>query len=383
MKTYLRSFTVEGLNLERLIRQAGEKDVALQGVRRDGARKLTGLVDEGSLETLREMADKGGWRFSEGRKHGLGRIEDFLRRRWALAVCLVLALSSAITASFAMWRVEIADAGVYEADIRAYLNEEGIRPLRWKASVDPAALRDALEWRYPKVAWVECGWRGVTLKIRVIEGVSAGDTLTHLGSADIVASRDGVVDSVVTVAGTPQVKAGDTVRKGQVLILGQERTSADATRPVSARGTVTARVWDGATVRMSAVRTETVYTGRTQETLTVVSPWFNLWAMPDSGFEHEDVSVRQLPLGGFLLPFSVRYETRMEATLHRKAADTEQIKAEAGVAAMRALRQKIGLGDDLVDKWVEYCMIEGDQLEATAFGERRLDIGVRQATAAP
>jgi hypothetical protein len=188
--------------LERLIRQAGEKEWPFRAsgaMARETRRSLWMKLSE----TLREMAEMGGWRSTKGASMAWAASRTSCADlAWPYALCWSL---SSRYASFAMWRVEIADAGVYEADIRAYLNEEGIRPLRWKASVDPAALRDALEWRYPKVAWVECGWRGVTLKIRVIEGVSAGDTLTHLGSADIVASRDGVVDSVVTVAGTPQV----------------------------------------------------------------------------------------------------------------------------------------------------------------------------------
>ena len=52
-----------------------------------------------------------------------------------------------------------------------------------------------------------------------------------------------------------------------------------------------------------------------------------------------------------------------------------QLRAEAAVAALRRLREKIGIHDDLVDKWVDYCMIEGEVMEAVATGERLIDIG--------
>ena len=55
--------------------------------------------------------------------------------------------------------------------------------------------------------------------------------------------------------------------------------------------------------------------------------------------------------------------------------DLDQAKAEAGLAALRALGQKIGRNEVFVDKWVDYCMIEGEILEAVAMGERRIDIG--------
>ena len=53
--------------------------------------------------------------------------------------------------------VELIDAGTYAGDVRAFLEETGVRPFIWKSRVDTAALKEALEWRYPKVAWVEVG----------------------------------------------------------------------------------------------------------------------------------------------------------------------------------------------------------------------------------
>ncbi|MGN0970796.1 MAG: sporulation protein YqfD [Aristaeellaceae bacterium] len=373
MKGVRRRFTVEGLNLERLLRQAGEAGIPLTALKRRG-RKIRGAAEESDLPRLQQLADKGGWRLTVGGRIGAGRVMDMLRRRVTLAVLCALVAAGITAASQLMWRVELVDAGVYEADMRQYLDEQGVRPVCWKAGVDPSALRDALEWRYPQAAWVEVGWRGTTLQIHVVSGTPVGDTVTVDGSGDVVASRDGIVDRIMTVAGTPQVQAGDLVRAGQVLIAGEERTSGGETRPVAARGIVMARVWDAASVRMSAMERATVYTGRTQQVQTVSLPWFDLWACEISGYEQEDVSVRTMPLGGLFLPFTIRWETRMEAHVSLQARDPEQLKAEAAVAALRRLRQKTGVADDFVDKWVDYSMIEGEILDAVAYGERMVDI---------
>ena len=373
MKAVRRRFTAEGLNLERLIRQAGEADIPLTALRRRG-RRIRGVAAEDDLPRLQQLADKGGWRLTVGGRVGAGRALDMLRRRAALAVLCLAAAAGLVAAAQLMWRVELLDAGVYEADIRQYLDGQGIRPVCWKSAVDPSALRDALEWRYPQVAWVEAGWRGTTLQIHVVAGIPAGEAVSIDGSGDVVASRDGIIDRVMTVAGTPQVKPGDLVKAGQVLIAGEERTSGGETRPVAARGTVMARVWDAASVRMSAMERSTVYTGRTQQVQTVSLPWFDLWKCHPSGYEQEDISVRTMPLGGLFLPFTVCWEKRMEAHVTLQFRDTEQLKAEAAVAALRRLRQKTGVADDFVDKWVDYSMIEGEILDAVAYGERIVDI---------
>ena len=340
MKPWPYTFTAEGLNIERLIRQAGEQGISLSGLKRSGPRRISGMVAEDELARLSELALAGGWRFEAGRRRGAGKWLDTLKRRWMLAVGCLLAAAALGVASQLVWRIEIIDPGIYAADMKSYLEILDVRPLRWKRSLDLGAIRDSLEWRYPEVAWIECGFRGMTLTVTVVEGVASGEALTHLGMGDVVAARDGVIESIVTLAGTPQVKAGDTVHKGQVLILGEERTNDDLVRPVSARGKVLARVWDGSSVRMSTRERETVYTGRQQQVYVAACPWFNLWTAEDSGFEQQDIAVRTMPLGGLFLPFTLRFETRMEADISLQSRDLEQVKTEAALAAMRGLRER-------------------------------------------
>lgn len=373
MKGYRRRFRAEGLNLERLILRAGADGIRLQRMRRKGS-KLSGIVAEGDLTRLRILAEQGGWRLQSGERVGMGRIEDWLCRRvWLVIGCLLTGIA-VVAAAQMMWRVDVVDGGIYEADIRQYLSEKGIHPLQWKRQIDLAALRDELEWRYPQIAWVEVGWRGVTLQIRIAEGTPSGKTISISGACDVVALRDGIVTSVVTVAGTPQVTVGEIVRKGQVLIQGVERVGQEQSQSVAARGCVQARVWDAAAVTMSVWETETVYTGRRYETVAVTLPWFPLWKGDDAVYDQEDVAVRLTPLGGIFLPAVIRQETHMEAKVNSKKRSAEQVKGEAGVAALRKLRQKIGNDDDLVDKWVEFAMIESEQVYAVAYGERIIDI---------
>lgn len=373
MKGCRRRFRIEGLNMERLIRQAGENGITLHALRRKG-RQISGTVAEDELTSLRALAERGGWRMEAGGRVGLGHLADQARGRLGLVIGGVIVSAMIAAASRMMWRVEVIGSETYAADIRQYLTEMGVQPVCWKGRVDPGKMRDALEWRYPEVAWIETGWRGVTLQIRVVEGTAPGETLSTDGSCDVVAARDGIISSIVTVAGTPVVQPGEIVRRGQVLIQGSERIAQGETRPVAARGTVMARVWDAASVTMSAYEQRTVYTGRRYETHSVTLPWFSLWKEGESPYAQEDVSLRVMPLGGVFLPLSVRWEEHLEAQVTRQKRDEGQIKGEAGVAAMRKLRQKIGLDDDLVDKWVEFSMIESEQVCAVAYAERVIDI---------
>lgn len=370
-------FTAEGLNLERLIRQAAEEQVMLRRMNRQG-RRLSACVPEKDLPTIASLCERGGWRFVPGRRHGAGRLMEMLLRRWPAGIMLVIASAVIIASSMTMWRVEIVDGGSYTADLRQYLDALGISPPRWKSTVDTAWLRDTLEWRYPDVAWVEVGWRGMTLHVTLHEGQPMGEAVSLDGCCDVVASRDGIIAYIVTLAGTPQVKPGDLVKTGDVLIAGEERGEKESVHPVAARGVVMARVWDGAAVSVSLTEKRTIYTGRAEEHLSVVTPWFPLWPETTSDYVIQDKSVAALPLGGLFLPVWVQRTHCMEAEITTEERNLDEVKAEAGVAALRKLRQKIGIGDKLIDKWIEYSMIKDGELQAVAYGERCIDIGQRR-----
>ena len=371
------AFTVEGLNTERFIRQAGGQGVRLTGLRRPAPRKVSAQAAEDDLPALQELALRGGWKLTIGARRGAGRAADWLRARWLLAAAAAIAGAVLLAASRVMWRIEIVDAGTYDADIRGALTELGVTVPALRSRVDIGALRDALEWRYPRIAWFECGWRGLTLVVRPVEGVLPRTDSDSGGACDVVASRDGVVQTIVTKAGTPVVKAGDIVRAGDVLIKGEERTSDGAVRPVAARGSVIARVWEGASVRMPATETVTIYTGNEQTVWTIRTPWFDLWPMGESPYAQYDTAVSQMPFGGIFLPMTLHIETRMEAQCTTRMRDMDDLEADAYEAAVRKLHEKVGFEESLIDIWGNCSMIDSENVLSVAIGEMRVEIGTR------
>lgn len=376
MKEWLVDIQLTGLNLERCLRGCGDAGIRLIDVQRYG-RTVHARVAENRLSELSSMTESGGWQLTVGRRHGMGRLLEAVSRRWVLCLAVLTALIMVMLSAHVMWRVEIRDGGAYLGDIRVALSEMGLRTPMWKRDVSLGELRDRLEYRYPKIAWIECGWRGSVLLITVHEGITAGEALSTSGCCDVVAARDGIVESVVTLAGTPVVKSGTTVRKGDVLIRGEERGADESVHPVAARGVVMARVWDAATVRLPATELRTVYTGRQTEKQTVALPWFDMTMADAQPYAQQDTGLRIMPLGGLFFPLTIHIETALEADITVQPREEKQLKAEAAVLALQKLREKIGLQDKLIDKWIEYSTIKDGVLQAVAYGERLLDISLR------
>lgn len=178
------------------------------------------------------------------------------------------------------------------------------------------------------------------------------------------------------------VKVGQTVRRGQVLIKGEERTADEGVRPVSARGEVKAYVWDAAAVRVSGKGMNTQYTGAVTEMLNVECPWFSLCRQREVPYASYDRTSHIIPLGGLFIPLTIRKDTCFETQMSPAVLEPEQIRAQASTLAMQKLREKIGLEDILIDKWVDMSTIDDGELQAVAYAKRIVDIGVRDDQAA-
>ncbi len=373
---FLVSFRMEGLSLERLLNLASEQSIMLHDLNRTGLKAVEGVCGESDYKKLAELAEQRGWKLTRLRHKRLSALRNWLKKRVAAAVGLVLCLALAAVALQFIWRIDILDAGPYESEIRLYLKEQDIHPGMWKRDVALAKMVSALEWRMPKVAWVQAYYRGTALVIRCVLGVPPPGVETEGGPGDVVAARDGILVSLLPLAGTPMCKPGDLVKQGQVLISGWERGTGEEKIPVKARGIATARGWVGVRVRIPLYEVHSEPTGRVTVSQAVQTPYFQVGEMETPEFLQADRTVEVWPIGGAWWPVYLRRETFEEVALSVVPREEADVKAEAGLAALRALSQKLGAGHEPVDKWVDYCMIEGRMLEATAIAEILADIAL-------
>ncbi|MBO4925297.1 MAG: sporulation protein YqfD [Clostridia bacterium] len=367
-------FTVRGLNLERLMNEAGKRKIRFMRVAKKGNRTAEITCTEKDWRTLSALARKKGYETGEARPVGWLRWLRFLGARWGLLAGAVLgAVLTAFSLRF-LWRVQIGNAGAYGADVRAFLEEKGIRPGMLRSEVDLSALREEMEWRWPAVQWVRAEWAGVTLRILLDEGVRAPQVETRGENGDVVAAEDGILLRLTVYAGTPAAKAGDLVRAGQVLIRGEERGRDGEAHPVKARGEAVARVWVAARCRMPLWEEKTLPTGKWQGRWVIETPFLSWSPREQPAYLTWDLETETLPLGGAWAPVRLRRETYWEAAAERTSRDAEETKRECAAAAMRLLAEAVS-GDETVDKWINFSMIEGDAVRAEAVAEVRRDIG--------
>ena len=136
--------------------------------------------------------------------------------RWLGLAFFITAIQ--VLASF-VWVVGVAvENGELpgEPRIREELREIGVRPGVSRGKIKKAHERilEELTIAFPEAAWIDVELRGVVVLVTM-----AGKTpppAEEEGPGDIVAAKEGLVSEVIVLEGTPLVKAGDMVSRGDL-----------------------------------------------------------------------------------------------------------------------------------------------------------------------
>lgn len=109
--------------------------------------------------------------------------------------------------------------------------------------VDCFEIEKRLRLDYNEIGWISVEKRGCRLYVMLNESVMPQETGKQNNPGHIVAAQDGIVRRLEVMAGIPQVKIGEEVKKGDILISGIVPVVGDyeallRNEPVVARGTV-------------------------------------------------------------------------------------------------------------------------------------------------
>ena len=371
---YLR-FLIRGANAEKAVNAIRNEHIPLRHLRRRRDRAIVCRCKKQHMPFVDRACSRFSCSVTPLPAPFPSRLLLALIKRKAFCLGLLVFLIAMYASMQHVWSVQVLGAGPYEGDIRAFLVSEGITPGMHKDEIDAEKIRTALEWRYPQVAWIKTDFHGVSFRVTAVQGIPTPDMIDENRAGDVIAAQDGIVHSVITYAGTPQVSPGDFVRAGQVLILGQERTKDGGMQPVRAQGQVNARIWIEKKVVLDATETLTLPSGNRFERKVFVSPFFSLSDAPPPDYAFFDLNSTSHVLGGAWLPLFVTQETYEEINLSKAARDPSSLRREAARASEKLLLSSLKSGDVTVDKWVDYSMIEMESCAAVAVAEVLRDIG--------
>ena len=378
MKYMRKCFEIRGLGIERLLDGLQKADIPLYDVQRVQAHCVRFSVPVDQCGQMEAFSAEHGFAVAELPENGPMRRLNQLRRRWIILPLMGLAIAALALSLQFIWHVEVVDGGIYNGEVLQYLKEENIRPGIRKQAVDLRALSNGLQYRLPQIAWASAEIQGISLRVCIIPGVPAPDLSVNIGGqpADIIAACDGIVERLDVYAGAAAVKVGDMVKKGQILIKGQEKgLLGNETRFVPARGRVLARAWVHAQAASGIWEIRSTPTGHVSSQNVLRCPWFTYAAEEEPSYLTCDTETRSTPIGGAWIPLWLERKTYTEVALERFARPTQDLQAECGRAAMQKIFSLCNNKDEMIDKKIIFSMIERDTIIADAYAELLTDIG--------
>ena len=374
---------IEGSLLERLLQRALREGAGFARVRRIAPRVILVDADERSAEILQKLCERFWLDCRVLRRGGGAALMDTLRRRWTVAPGLLLCAVACALFLSRIWMVDVSftgpSAGLGDARaIRKCLADNGVTVGMAGSAVDANLLQTELLAEAGDYSFIGVRRQGIRLLVEASPEVPAPE-LYELGYArDLVAARDGVVESINVHSGQACVQPGDTVRAGQVLIRGEEDLTKEETTPVGALGEVIARCWYEGSAEGELSRTAMRRTGETEmeSTLTLMS--LSLPLTECAGYASEDVELEILPVGGLFLPLEIHRSVHYETAPVREESDAARLEAGLTILAQAEARAKLtqdGIAWQEASVWTD-AIKDGNTLRVRAVYEIYTDIAV-------
>lgn len=333
---------LKGMGLERALTLLERAGVTLWHIRRADRLTLTCRVPMHQKRLCRKIAAELPCRLAWRSEHGLpGFVRRLLRRRVLIAGLALLVVGSIASVQF-VWRVEIK--GVEDPqrlqEIRRLAEESGYGPGAWWHHIELKEVERQLILQMPDAAALVANRTGTTLELEVIPAVPAPELFTPGEPCDIVAKEDGVIVSVTALEGIAKVQAGQTVKKGDVLISGNIVREEGETRTVQARGEVVATVNITGSHTVSMTTESPVPQGEAYTTRVLQIAG---WQVPLEGAPSEQdamlLETKVAQLSGLYLPARVitqRWQPVSVQSAPRAFAEAEQAAADIAVKNAQA-----------------------------------------------
>ena len=165
---------------------------------------------------------RGKIRYDIGSPRGIYGFIRQNRQRYGLFISLILTCVLAVISSGLVWDVRISgNERLPDYVIENALSNVGFGVGTSWRSIDKNLIESELLIEREDIAWISVNRRGTVAYVEVIESENVGNR-EDAGPlySNIVADRDGVVEEITVQSGVANVKIGDVVKKGDVLISG-------------------------------------------------------------------------------------------------------------------------------------------------------------------
>lgn len=213
-------FSATGMFPERLLNLSTKRGIQLWGIKSHGD-TLICRTKASHYRYLLPIARSCKLKLKHRTKVGLPFYIRKYKNRTGLAVGAVLFLLIGFVLSGFVWNIDIkSSSDINNAEMRANLAELGLYEGAKISSIDVTKLEQNLTLKSDNIAWVSVNITGSLVTVEVSPKIEKPKQEVSTEPSNIVAKADGVITRLEVKDGVAQVKSGEAVVKGQMLVNG-------------------------------------------------------------------------------------------------------------------------------------------------------------------
>ncbi len=235
---------VHGENAEKFLNMCVDRNILLWDIRMLSEKTYTVCMSIKAYKKTRHFAIATATSLKLSKKQGVPFLIYRLKFRKGIIVGLVLSLVLFLSLTSFVWRIDVVgNERVTKEEILNALNKAGFKKGTLRYGIDEAMLQNKVLLDLKELSWMWVYVKGTRAVVDVRERVDPPEMIQSDTTSNIVAERDGLITEIVVRNGNANVKVGDTVKKGELVISGVVPIGEDGYRLVNAQGDVIARTW--------------------------------------------------------------------------------------------------------------------------------------------
>ena len=323
---------VSGYYLERFINICKNNKITIWNLKRN---KNITLILNTTIKDFKEIvkiAKKTQCKVKIKKKKGIPFILHRYKKRKLFLLLLIVIVSLIIVSSNFIWNIEIIEEeGNIIENIDKDVEEVCLTVGKLKYKINTKEIINKVRLKRKDIAWMGIELKGTNAIVKVVKADEKPEIIDESDYCNIVSDKEGVITKINAQNGTANVKVGDTVKKGTILINGWMEGKYTGIRYTHAKGEIEAKVWYTKHKKIMYKTTEKEETGNFVNKYVIKFNKFEInLSKRVSNFKIYDTinEERKLKIfSNFYLPISIIKTTNKELIEVEKQYDFEQAKS--------------------------------------------------------
>ncbi len=317
-------FKIKSLNQEKKLSSLA-KLVRLYNVDRIDKNLTSFEVEDENFKLTKKFLENNGIEILEVEGRGIGKYIKFLFSNWGIVLAGVLLAIVYIVQYQFVWRIEIDGTEILSSsEISSFVSEA--MPSQFKRAIDTKALEVKLKDNFERISAVSVAIIGQTLVVNISEAYipdEMGDNFQP-----IVSQYSGIITRIDLIQGTLNVKQGDIVREGDVLVEPYIIDTDGEKRAVKPEAKIEADIWIFGESEHSEYSRKIERTGNKAEFSEVYLFGLKIYSnVKENEFERYESEESEGDLSkNMLLPFKVKRYTYYETKEIVENSKFEEVK---------------------------------------------------------